>query len=71
MSEEVEARVEKSNLEEGLQDIRRDIKEVSTNIQKLTAANLTTSPPVITEASLTQKILDGIARQGPGAYCRA
>jgi hypothetical protein len=55
VSEEVEARVEESILEESLQDIRSDIKEVSTNIQKLTAANLTTSPPVITEASLTQK----------------
>ncbi len=55
VSEEIETRLEESSLSESLQDIRRDIKDVSTNIQKLTAANLTTSPPVITAASLTLK----------------
>ena len=55
VSEEIETKLEESSLSESLQDIRRDIKDVSTNIQKLTAANLTTSPPVITAASLTLK----------------
>jgi hypothetical protein len=53
VSEEVEARVEASGLEESLQGIRRGIEEIRADIQKLTAANLVTAPPVITAATLT------------------
>ena len=38
---------------ESLQGIRRGIEEIRADIQKLTAANLVTAPPVITAATLT------------------
>ena len=70
VSEESKPDSEESSFSESLQDIRRDIKDVSTNIQKLTAANLTTVAAGHHRGQPDIEERDVIARQGLNAHRR-